>query len=257
MQALSFRKYQALANDFIFIDNKAFHSTSLIPDICDRHLGIGADGLVVYSQSSSKDAFDFSWEFFNSDGSKAKMCGNAARCATLLFCELLNKNECQFQAEGQVVQGKKLTKTEAEVRLKAAKRLESPNELVWIDSNVPHLIVPVKDEPIYEQMIETAKKHREDPRFGSEGTNVTFVKVRATDLQVFSFERGVEDITQACGTGAIAAAYYYMLTKQQDEANVLVQMPGGQLRVTVNDSCTLLSGEAKHVFSGQLNLESL
>lgn len=202
--------------------------------LCDPRLSIGADGLVIIEPSST---FDFQWDFYNSDGSVAEMCGNAARCAVVFARHALGTAAKKFtwQAVNTIVTGELLTETEVRVRWdmkigpKKTELLKLGEQNISVDvvnTGVPHavLIAPNADTNFASQI-------RHHPHFQPEGTNVTFVTIKSPkEIEAKTFERGVEDFTLACGTGALAAAF--SVSSEADASTpILVRMPGGLLTV--------------------------
>ncbi len=259
-------KMVGAGNDFLFANlfdaktKRAIAKTSkpigrahLAKNLCRRQQSLGADGFIFIEPSNTAD---FKWDFYNSDGSKAEMCGNASRCAVRFAKDILKlKNtSVSFETAAGIVTGKLLGKSRARVKLSAPKihheGLEvSANGKTWVgtflNSGVPHFVVEAKFESrdqLNRASAEAIQKHK---IFGREQTNVTFMDILKNNrARVVTFERGVKDFTLACGTGAIAAALALTAkTKVQDE--LYIEMPGGELVVEFdNNGGTSLEGEA-------------
>lgn len=196
-----------------------------------------ADGFVVINKNDKK----VYWNFLNNDGSFAAFCGNAARCVSDLLFKKMGKSKVQFTADRLKVIGtkksgkqvsvcfsKKITKES--VQLKLDSKTTVPG--IFLDSGVPHFVV------MTERNKNLARKIRRHPCFGKGGTNVTFVdKYSDIKMDAVTFERGIEDFTLACGTGAIAAAAALGAKK------TLIKMPGGVLNVEINKNRITLTGK--------------
>lgn len=195
--------------------------------ICTDYFGFQTDGVLFLRPEKN---YDFAWDFYNADGSSAEMCGNAARCATVFFHEFIEKrNKIHFHTLAGDITGEFLAENRACVTMTKISDLNSHLSLegvegFFVNTGVPHYVLtrpPQKD---------LAQKLRFHPHFGASGSNVTFVEIVSdTQAKAVTFERGVEDFTQACGTGAVAAA---CLLGQKTEAETFqIQMPGGILEV--------------------------
>ena len=217
MKTMHFQKWQGAGNDFIIIDNRHNHEIVLnqfmISRLCDRHFGIGADGLMLIGPS--KD-FDFEMIYFNSDGLPAEMCGNGGRCIAAMahqsgifskrttFLTTDGPHEAEIIDEGQI----RLKMTDInEIELVRIKKPEpsAPGTAVWLNTGVPHLVIFVNDLDGI-NVEKAGRGFRNLDRFAPSGTNVNFVKVTSPVLYVRTYERGVEGETLACGTGNVAAA---------------------------------------------------
>jgi diaminopimelate epimerase len=213
--------------------------------ICNLFTLAPTDGLLYIEPC---DNYDFKWDFYNSDGSRAEMCGNAARCAAQYFFKRIKeKNEIEFLTLAGPIGARILDSSQVAVRM--PKQTEHPsfiNEIFYINTGVPHLVVEGNPD------IARARSLRPLP--GPRGSNVTFVtKLGRNTCEACTFERGVENFTAACGTGAVAAALYLKNKFQIDslEANQYqIQMPGGLLQVenASFNSSPLLLGPVEHCY---------
>ena len=256
-------KISATGNDFLLID--LIRHTSLwqvtgalksrsecVKQWCDRHEGIGADGVVFIEPSNQ---VDFVWDFYNSDGSVAEMCGNAARATSLYYFSLAKKKEIQFATKIGVVKAWIHSESDVEVELPAVGDVEweQPSQMSepvgtfsFVQAGVPHAVLFVKDVREKTALQEMALKIKKLPRFQKDGVNVTFVqKESAKQIHIVTFERGVENFTLSCGTGAVAAAYSVL--KGQEDFVLEVGVPGGSLSVCWRDGKPRLRGPAKIV----------
>lgn len=269
---LQFVKMEGCGNDFVFIDairGRGINSLNAnqVQQICDRHFGVGADGVVILSEGQGAHA---QWKFYNSDGSKAEMCGNAARCAILFLGDRYfpNENVISIQTLSGIVKGKKLGPNLAEVAMVSKQNPQyrysdktvviedmGPIRTYFIDTGVPHVVVEVdslKDYPI----LKVGALIRSNPIFGRQGTNVTFFQKSTNNIiSATTYERGVENETLACGTGAVAAASIFSELYLQP-LPLLVKVPGGELTVDMSpiSKIALLRGAAHYVFEGEYPL---
>ncbi|XGC80909.1 diaminopimelate epimerase [Bdellovibrio bacteriovorus] len=234
--------------------------------VCDKVLGLATDGLLLI-ESGDKD-FDFKWDFYNSDGSTAEMCGNAARCAAL-YCyenmEPAEKNSLKFATGAGLVTTQILGDGHVRVLMPEAKMV-NPEQLlkienkiekfVLVNTGVPHLVQKIADLSSTLALKEMARAARHHQDLKPAGANVTFYSVDSENhIKAVTFERGVEDYTLACGTGAVAAAFVH--AKANSQPKVIVQMPGGSLQVVFNEKEVhpLMTGEAVFVGDFKYNLE--
>ena len=217
MHAIEFYKMSGCGNDFIVIDNRAAvvdeaQLKKFIVNVCRRKMSVGADGLILVEDSQTAD---FSWRFFNSDGSRGEMCGNGARCVAR-FAQLtgIAGPRLTFETEAGPIQAAvnngrvRIRMTEpsplgAEFQLDIGTTLLS---VQTVNTGVPHALIEVADVDSV-TVVEQGRAIRHHPAFAPAGTNVNFVCPRADGtLAVRTYERGVEDETLACGTGAVASA---------------------------------------------------
>lgn len=267
---LAFLKMNGAGNDFVLVDNRAGDvelSREQIARVCDRQRGVGADGLMLLAPCASGKA-DWAWQFYNSDGSDAEMCGNGARCFAryiervagaqdgLTFETIAGVIKADFNGERVAVN---LTPPQdlrmgAEIELSTGK-----TEVHSLNTGVPHaiLFVPDADEAMVREIGREVRFHE---HFAPSGTNVNFVQVLGSaHIRVRTYERGVEGETLACGTGVSAAA---MISSRVHgfESPVKVQVQGGDiLNVSFKSAGdgfedVRLEGPADFVFSGTISL---
>lgn len=259
---LPFYKLQGTGNDFIF-----FHSDRQTPfdleikrtlsrsvnALCDRHFGIGADGLVILSHQSPDSV---SWDFWNADGSEAEMCGNAARCAFSLLYQLgWIARSATLHTKSGPVQGEIFPDREVQVLVpsqSSGKVLTAEGcEGFFLNTGVPHFVLEESLVTGLSQK-EFCARIRRSSVFGLGGTNVTLVSSpREGAVSAKTYERGVEDFTLSCGTGALAAGVWAM--QRSAQSSIVVAMPGGALTVGQRSEKLSLKGPAKIVFNGTLN----
>jgi diaminopimelate epimerase len=267
---LEFTKMNGAGNDFVLIDDRARKvrlSRDQVVRLCDRHRGVGADGLLLLVPCESGKA-DWAWEFYNSDGSTGEMCGNGARCFSRFVQRLTGTSGgFTFETEAGVItagfQGERVTVNltpPGDLRLNQQVSLSVGTETIHsINTGVPHavLFVPDADRVMMQQLGPEIRRH---PHFGPKGTNVNFAQlVGPGGIRVRTFERGVEGETLACGTGvtasALVAARLHGFTSP-----VRVQVQGGdELEVSFEESGgkftnVRLTGPAEFVFEGRMEI---
>jgi len=255
-------------NDFVLMDNRA-GSLSLdaraIERICDRHRGVGADGLLLVEPAGN--GADFKMRYYNSDGGEAEMCGNGARCfaryanrltgsaARVSFETLAGVITAEFP--GDLVQIN--MSTPRDLRLNDSLNvLGASMDVHSINTGVPHAVVIVDDlDAVDVQRLGRAIRYHE--HFAPKGTNVNFVKVLDRNtIAIRTYERGVEGETLACGTGVVACALIlHELTGASQPIGVRVK-GGDLLKVGFEKaggySNVTLTGPADFVFDGKIEL---
>ena len=267
---LEFTKMNGAGNDFILLDNRAGKirlTRKQIVRLCDRHRGVGADGILILVPCRSGKA-DWAWDFYNSDGSTGEMCGNGARCFARFVQKTVGlKGGFTFETEAGVItaqfQGGRVTVNltkPKDLRLNESVKLSTGVETIHsLNTGVPHAVlhVPDADKAMVQSLGPEIRRH---PHFGPRGTNVNFVQVLGPDhIRVRTFERGVEGETLACGTGVCASA---MISARVHKftSPVKVQVQGGDtLEVSFSDhegqfDEVRLSGPADFVFEGRVEI---
>lgn len=235
--------------------------------LCHPVTGVGVDGLLLIQSGSP--GFDFDWDFYNSDGSTAEMCGNAARCAARFCGESLLAMEdgrFRFKTGAGLVTTEALGDAKIRVKMPEARFLQkeislktkssSVEKFALVNTGVPHLVQKIHDMLDVTSLKDMAREARSHHDLQPAGANVTFfAEQSAGTIKAVTFERGVEDYTLACGTGAVAAALVYSAGSRDME--VEVQMPGGTLQVSFpeNDPHPLMTGEAVFIGEFKYNLE--
>ncbi len=267
---LPFIKYSATGNDFILIDNRAPRQPPLDRELfrrlCQRRTGIGADGILLLENPRLPDC-DFTMRYFNRDGRESEMCGNGARaCAYHAHRHHLAAAHMQFEVSGEryqaIVQGERVhlrMPAPRDLRLHvgalagiAGPELGTCREGGFINTGVPHYVVFVEQlENI--PVTQWGRELRHHAAFAPAGTNVNFVEMRAPDqLKLRTYERGVEEETLACGTGAVAAAWIAQRVRGA-RFPIHLQVPGGELEVDCEPETNRprLSGRVEMVFAGE------
>ncbi|MCF8361529.1 MAG: diaminopimelate epimerase [Prolixibacteraceae bacterium] len=259
----TFYKYQGAGNDFIMIDNreKIFDgkNAKLIEFLCHRRFGIGADGLITFEKSNTHD---FEMLYYNSDGYEAEMCGNGGRCIVAFAKKLgVVENKALFLA----ADGPHMAHVEdnglINLKMGNVESVEVHSDGYFLNTGVPHLVHFVDDLKIIDVDIE-GRQLRYDARFQPAGTNVNFVKHDGDKLIVYTYERGVECETLACGTGITASALSAAYKSSVNEGTYKVTAKGGDLEVkfkregeTFTD--VWLKGPAEMVFEGIIDADNL
>lgn len=257
-------------NDFVLLDNRARTlelSRAQIARLCDRHRGVGADGVILLKPAASQQA-DWAWDFYNSDGSTGEMCGNGARCfARFVERRTQSRGSFTFETQAGLVAAEikdglvtvNLTRPQG-LRLHQKLSLAAGPQVVHsLNTGVPHavLFVPDADQALVREWGPEIRRH---PDFAPQGTNVNFVQVLGPGrVRVRTFERGVEGETLACGTGVTASALIAARLHHFGPP-VKVQVQGGdELAVSFEErdgefEHVRLTGPADFVFEGQIDV---
>jgi diaminopimelate epimerase len=256
---ITFYKYQGTGNDFILLDNRN-NSISLseekINQLCNRRMGIGADGLMLLQ---TKSGFDFEMIYYNADGKIGSMCGNGGRCIsqfakdigiekkTLHFLAVDGPHESFFAENGWV-----------HLKMQNVNTVQKSNADFILNTGSPHFIKLVNNVTQVNVFTE-GRTIRNNDDFIKEGINVNFVQKESDKIIVRTYERGVEDETYSCGTGVTASALvcaHQKLGKQRIEISTL----GGYLAVEFNKISDntfediWLCGPATFVFKGSFEM---
>jgi diaminopimelate epimerase len=267
---LKFTKMNAAGNDFVLLDNRARTitlTTAQVARLCHRQYGVGADGVILLVPCASGNA-DWEWDFFNSDGSPAEMCGNGARCFARFVRKLTgDSGNFTFRTGAGIVsaafEDDRVTVSLTEprdLRLNETVALSGGSATLHsLNTGVPHAVLFVKDAD-QAMVCELGREIRRHPHFAPKGTNVNFVQPTGPcSIRVRTYERGVEGETLACGTG-VAASALIAASLQQLPSPVKVQVQGGdQLEVSFrrnNGGFTgvRLTGPADFVFEGEIEI---
>lgn len=266
---MEFCKMNGAGNDFIIIDNRNGDiPESKWPEIakivCERHLSVGADGLMVV-ENPDGDA-DFKMLFYNSDGSMGEMCGNGARCICRYGYEHGIAGETQtIETTAGVVTGERIDKLHYRVRLNdpSIVRLDLTvhiNDMPYLCSyvelgnpGIPHVVVEIPDLEIYphHKLFNLGRSLRYHPEF-PKGANINFYEFKGKDLLFErTYERGVEDFTYACGTGTGSLVTVLTLKGLVSGNSVHVQMQGGELIIDAEKE----NGQIKNLYlTGPTNM---
>jgi diaminopimelate epimerase len=254
--ALTFFKYHGAGNDFIVIDNRnqtfPADKISYIAWLCDRRFGIGADGLMLLQKC---EGFDFEMRYFNSDGREASMCGNGGRCIAAFARKLgiVGERTSFLAVDGP---HEAVIEPTGDVNLKMSDvfQIEQNGKEFYLNTGSPHFVRFV-DNPDSLDVYAEGQAVRYNERFKNEGANVNFVGMEGTHLTVYTYERGVEAETLACGTGITASALCAALLNGLSIGTYQVKAKGGNLSVSFEKSGNSftniwLKGPAAFVFEG-------
>ena len=264
----AFAKYEGAGNDFILIDNREGGFTpraELIAALCDRHFGIGADGLMTLARNAE---IDCSMRYYNADGSEGEMCGNGARCFALFAEHGGIGGETKFfdAADGlhtARIRRLKGTSGEIELGMIAVREIRTGDGWWFLNTGVPHYVEFVDDLEAGDVTGRGRAIRRDTTRF-PQGTNVNFVQITGDGtIRMRTYERGVENETLACGTGATAAAIVTAFARQPHTTDFRITVPGGALAVrfsheqgTQTYTDIRLTGPARRVFEGVFDSEN-
>jgi diaminopimelate epimerase len=254
-----FYKYHGTGNDFILLDNRdktISLSERQVAFLCNRHTGIGADGLMLLEEA---EGYDFRMVYYNSDGRESSMCGNGGRCITAFAKSLgIVGDKVNFLA----VDGAHTADIDADgmvsLHMQDVNDINIAQEYAILNTGSPHYVLWVEDVE-HRDVFDQGRAIRNNPAFKPGGINVNFVQQYNDRLWVRTYERGVEDETQSCGTGVTAAAIA-ATGKLTGLFTTPVETPGGHLEVSFNKMTPLsatdvvLKGPATFVFKGEIDL---
>jgi len=265
---IEFYKMSGSGNDFIIIDNRDLSlSVGDLPAfarrVCERKISVGADGLLLIEPSKTAD---FKWQFFNSDGSMAEMCGNASRCvARYAFLKGIAPKKMSFETIAGIISAE-VNNDVVKVKLTDPSPIQSIGKLIFddcqfvldsVDTGVPHAVTFV-DNPETCNVFEWGRKIRRHEFFQPRGTNANFATIiDRHKMRVRTYERGVEDETLACGTGVVASVLAAAARGLVETPVDVIVQSGETLRIyyTRKDDrfCEIyLEGKVKIVYSGLL-----
>lgn len=257
---ITFYKYQGTANDFVMIDNRDGHfdagNQALVAFLCERRLGIGADGLILLQ---NREGYDFEMVYFNADGRLGSMCGNGGRC-TVAFARQLGviTDKAFFLAADGDHYATISPEGLVSLKMNDVGTIECAENHYFLNTGSPHYVTFVDNLADY-QVYQKGKAIRNNDRFRAEGTNVNFAQLPQSQEALFvrTYERGVEDETFSCGTGvtatAIAASFKGL------SSPVKIRTLGGNLEVSFKRqgqqvSDIYLTGPAQLVFTGKITV---
>lgn len=257
---ISFSKYQGAGNDFILIDNRNLdfdaNNKELVKKLCDRRFGIGADGLMLLQ---AKESYDFQMIYYNADGAEGTMCGNGGRCIVAFARDLgIAKDKTDFLAvDGP--HSAEIFPSEINLGMIDVHNHVRDGQAYVINTGSPHYIIPVENLAQM-NVYQHGYNIRNNDTYKQEGINVNFIEKEGEGYFVRTFERGVEDETYACGTGATAAAMSVALENNlEGNITIPIRVLGGQLYISFfkqGDSFTnvYLKGPAEFVFKGEIHI---
>ena len=262
-------KMNGAGNDFVMLDNRSGDirlSPAQVARICDRHRGVGADGILLIEKSSN--GADFRMRYYNADGGEAEMCGNGARC----FARYANKiasapEQVSFETPAGVIRARlhddlvTLQMSDpTDMRINMPLQIDGEDAVVhYMNSGVPHVVVPVSRLDVVHVVTQggAIRRHEE---FSPKGANANFMEKRGPkNIAIRTYERGVEDETLACGTGVVASALIFAATEKVDGPIGVLVRGGNELSVGFKKHGdhfheVTLTGPAEFVFEGTIEV---
>lgn len=256
---INFFKYQGAGNDFILIDNRSQgfdrNNEELVKNLCDRKFGVGADGLMLLQDTKN---YDFEMVYYNADGREGTMCGNGGRCIVAFARDLdIITDKTAFLA----VDGPHLAAIDRDLvnlQMIDVRKVSRDGEAYVLDTGSPHYVIQTNDliqYPVYEE----GYAIRNNETYGEKGINVNFVEKEENGYFLRTFERGVENETLACGTGATAAAMAMAIHENLNgDIEIPIRVMGGQLYISFHKdgeafTNVYLKGPAQFVFQGNIS----
>jgi diaminopimelate epimerase len=264
---ISFTKASGAGNDFVLLNNitgdTGVNFARFAVAVCNRHFGVGGDGLLVLGKSNRAD---FTMLYYNADGSSGGMCGNGGRCiARFALMEGVAGKIQRFEALDHIYDAEV---GERSVRLHMKDPVDlrrglvfSPGEKqmrgAFIDTGAPHAVI-FEDDLEGLDVMKFGSAIRRDPRFSPAGTNVNFIRIRdGSTVELRTYERGVESETLACGTGSVASALIASDLHALTSPVTVAVLSGERLRVHFRKTGAgwtdvFLEGSAHILFTGRL-----
>lgn len=259
---LIFHKYQGTGNDFVMIDNRKNdfpkENIKLIEHLCDRRFGIGGDGLILLENDSQTN---FKMVYYNSDGNQSTMCGNGGRCL-VAFAKSLNviKNQATFNAIDGLHNATIDQNGIVSLQMQDVSEIKIETDYIYLNTGSPHHVTMVENLPLY-NVKENGSRIRNSDLYGKVGSNINFAtQITDNEFKIRTFERGVEDETLSCGTGATATAIAMHATNKTKSNSIKINVEGGNLEISFDfiDNKYInvfLKGKAKFVFAGEIKIE--
>ena len=284
MKRFSFTKMSGAGNDFILFDKKINPDIELttqnIAKMCERRTGIGADGVLLISDLKN---FAFEMKYFNADGSTGSLCANGARCAIKYGSESgrISNNKISFLANGVEYSGQLLDNglvkffLDRPKKMKQNFKIKAGTQLIpasFVDTGSPHIVIkyndvlrnPADQNSYYDDLdtfpvYELGREIRYHKDFAPDGTNVNFIRIHDGEIEIRTYERGVENETLSCGTGTVAAALLVFVKENFDPPIKVHQKSGDILMVDfkIKDQKVQelsLTGPAKIIFNGEITI---
>lgn len=258
---IQFFKYHGTGNDFVMIDNRQNffpkNNTKLIEQLCHRRFGIGADGLLLLENDNLTD---FRMVYYNSDGNESSMCGNGGRCIVAFAKKLdIIDNQTTFIATDGLHNATILEDGTVSLQMKDVDEVKINPDYIYLNTGSPHHVTIVHDLPKYDVKTNGAKI-RYSNLYGKAGSNVNFVSAKSANHFVLrTYERGVEDETLSCGTGATATAIAMHAIGKTKSNHIDLDVQGGKLKVFFEKKDeiyqnVMLIGPATFVFKGEVEI---
>ena len=258
---ITFDKYEGTGNDFVMIDNRndffPKNDSKLIARLCDRRFGIGADGLILLENDSISD---FKMVYYNSDGNQSTMCGNGGRCLVAFAKKLkMIESSAIFIAIDGTHNATISDNNIVSLQMKEVNSVKTEPNYTFLDTGSPHhieMVPTISNLDIKSQ----GAAIRYNSLYGSAGANVNFVEqINEATFSIRTYERGVEDETLSCGTGATAVAIAMNHIGKTNSNTIKINVQGGKLEVSFDKkdshySNVFLKGPATFVFQGKINI---
>lgn len=258
---IQFSKYQGAGNDFVLIDNRnGFFdrkNENLVKKLCDRRFGIGGDGLMLLQRAEN---YDFEMVYYNADGAEGTMCGNGGRCIVAFARDLkIISQKTDFLAvDGP--HSADLETDQVNLGMSEVHHVSKDGDAFVLNTGSPHYVAKVDDLENLD-VYKEGYAIRNNDTYKEKGINVNFIQPEKNGYFVRTFERGVEDETFACGTGATAAAMAMAIEQGlSGEITIPIRVLGGQLAISFHrqgNSFTnvYLKGSAQLVFTGEIEID--
>lgn len=259
---IHFFKYHGAGNDFVLLDNRSHTYDSIknqdkVAQICHRRFGVGADGLMMLE---NEPGFDFKMVYYNADGNLGSMCGNGGRCIVAFAHHLgITKSTANFIAADGKHEATVIKPHYIDLKMNDLKQMDIYPDHIVLNTGSPHYIEEVnnlEDYPVFEKG-KAIRYSKEFPK----GINVNFIEQKENNWYIRTYERGVEDETWACGTGATAAALAIAELKNLYNISELrLQAKGGALTIKFKRTGpgyfedVWLCGGAEYVYEGNLEV---
>lgn len=270
-RAVAFYKMHGSGNDFILFDNRSLRlpleeMSRWAVKLCSRGFAVGADGMIFLDSTADPD-LDFVWHFFNSDGSRAEMCGNGSRCASFLANKIGLAGRIQvFGTDAGPIKARVLENQLVKVQLTPPKGIKLDIPLILddgqevnihhVNTGVPHAVVVCESVKMVD-ILRMGKAIRFHRKFSPSGTNVNFIQIVDKNFMLLrTYERGVEDETFACGTGAAASAVVGASLGLLNSPVKVTASGGEDLTIDFSGEDVFLTGKAVIVYKAELMPES-
>ncbi|MBG6111169.1 diaminopimelate epimerase [Flavobacterium sp. CG_23.5] len=258
---IEFYKYQGTGNDFVMIDNRSDFfpkdNIQLIAHLCDRRFGIGGDGLILLENDTETD---FKMVYYNSDGNQSSMCGNGGRC---LVAFAKNRNVIQNSTIFIAIDGVHHATIGEDglvsLQMIDVSTIKTHPDYVFLNTGSPHHVQLVENLEDF-NVKENGAIIRYGDLYGKEGSNINFVKqIDEATFSLRTYERGVEDETLSCGTGATAVAIAMNELGKTNASSIILHVEGGKLTVSFDKkdgmfTNVFLKGPAEFVFKGTIEI---
>ncbi|CAN1497413.1 DapF Diaminopimelate epimerase [Flavobacteriaceae bacterium] len=258
---INFYKYEGTGNDFVIIDNRneifPRDNNKLIAHLCDRRFGIGGDGLILLEKDNETD---FKMVYFNSNGDQSTMCGNGGRCLMAFANKLqIIDKSASFMAIDGLHYATISENGIVSLQMKNVDSVANSTDYVFLNTGSPHHVQLVSDLKNI-NVKENGAAIRYSDLYGNAGSNVNFVEqINSDTFSIRTYERGVEDETLSCGTGATAVAIAMKTIGKTTSNAIKINVEGGKLEVSFDNNDgkftnVFLKGPATFVFEGKINI---